>query len=113
MIQTSEFQNQTVLVTGASAGIGAAAAHTFGSRGAHVMVHYNSRREAAEEAVAGIQSAGGTGETVQADLGAAGGVRGLGEWVRVRAGRLPGNHRGFLGGRPPGLGLTPELMERV
>src|ERR1035438_1154953 len=84
MIQTPEFQNQTVLVTGASAGIGAAAAHAFGSRGAHAMVHYNSRREAAEEVVAGIQSAGGSGETVQADLGAPAGVRGLVEWLRAR-----------------------------
>src|ERR1039457_857355 len=57
MIQTPEFQNQTVLVTGASAGIGAAAAHAFGSRGAHVIVHYNSRPEAAAQAVAGIESA--------------------------------------------------------
>ena len=72
MNQTEEFKNQTVLITGASAGIGAAAAHAFGSRGAHVIVHYNSRREAAEQVVAGIAAAGGSGETVQADLDDAG-----------------------------------------
>jgi 3-oxoacyl-[acyl-carrier protein] reductase len=113
MIQTSEFQNQTVLVTGASAGIGAAAAYTFGSRGAHVMVHYNSRREAAEEVVAGIQSAGGSGETVQADLGAPAGVRGLVEWLRVRPVDILVNNAGSLVRRTRVLELTPELMERV
>src|ERR1017187_1882381 len=113
MIQTSEFQNQTVLVTGAGAGIGAAAAYTFGSRGAHVMVHYNSRREAAEEVVAGIQSAGGSGETVQADLGAPAGVRGLVEWLRVRPVDILVNNAGSLVRRTRVLELTPELMERV
>ena len=81
MIQTEEFRNQTVLITGASAGIGAAAAQAFGSRGAHVIVHYNSRREAAEQVVKAIQAAGGTGETVQADLGTKKGLRASAGWL--------------------------------
>src|ERR1017187_4935586 len=113
MIQTPEFQNQTVLVTGASAGIGAAAAHAFGSRGAHVIVHYNSRREAAEQVVAGIQSAGGSGETVQADLAAAAGVRSLVDWLHDRPVDILVNNAGSLVRRTRVLEFTPELMEQV
>ena len=113
MTQTQEFQNQTVLVTGASAGIGAAAALVFGSRGAHVIVHYNSRREAAEQVVAGIQSAGGSGETVQADLGAAAGVRSLVDWLHARPVDILINNAGSLVRRARVLEFTPELMERV
>jgi len=113
MIQTQEFQNQTVLVTGASAGIGAAAAHAFGSRGAHVIVHYNSRREAAEQEVAGIQSAGGSGETVQADLASPAGVRGLVDWLHARPVDILVNNAGSLVRRTRVLDVTPELMEQV
>ena len=113
MIQTEEFRNQTVLITGASAGIGAAAAHAFGSRGAHVMVHYNTRREAAEQAVKAIQAAGGTGEIVQADLGAdAGSPEPL-----LLAPHPPVdilvNNAGSLVRRTKVLDFTPELMNQV
>src|ERR1019366_7989496 len=102
MIQTPEFQNQTVLVTGASAGIGAAAAHAFGSRG-----------EAAEQVVAGIVSAGGSGETVQADLAAAAGVRSLVNWLHARPVDILVNNAGSLVRRTRVLEGTPELMEQV
>jgi 3-oxoacyl-[acyl-carrier protein] reductase len=113
MIQTEEFKNQTVLITGASAGIGAAAAHAFGSGGAHVIVHYNSRREAAEQVVAGIQKAGGSGETVQADLAAEAGVRSLVEWLAERPVDILVNNAGSLVRRARVLEFTPQLMEQV
>ena len=113
MNQTEEFKNQTVLITGASAGIGAAAAHAFGTRGAHVIVHYNSRREAAEQVVAGIAAAGGSGETVQADLAAQAGVRSLVDWLKGRQVDVLVNNAGSLVRRTRVLEFTPELMDKV
>jgi 3-oxoacyl-[acyl-carrier protein] reductase len=56
-------RNASVLVTGASGGIGAATARAFAAEGARVAVHYHSNREAAE-AVAGEVG----GVALQADL---------------------------------------------
>src|SRR5712671_276330 len=107
MIQTEEFRNQTVLITGASAGIGAAAAQSFGSRGAHVIVHYNTRREAAEQVVQAIEAAGGTGEIVQADLASPEGVQSLCEWARTRPVDILINNAGSLVRRTKVLEFTP------
>ncbi len=114
MIQTEEFRNQTVLITGASAGIGAAAAQAFGCRGAHVIVHYNSRRDAAAKVVEALESAGGTGEIVQAELkhqrkfGKA-----LCDWLRGRQIDILVNNAGSLVRRTKVLEFTPELMNQV
>lgn len=60
--------NRTVLVTGASRGIGRAIAQELASRGASVAVNYRSNRELAEQAVHYIQSSGGRAIAIQADL---------------------------------------------
>ncbi|RMH00498.1 MAG: SDR family NAD(P)-dependent oxidoreductase, partial [Chloroflexi bacterium] len=44
------FQGQTVLITGASRGIGRATAVAFAKAGARVAVHFNRQQEAAEHA---------------------------------------------------------------
>src|SRR6478609_7648667 len=59
---------KTALVTGGSRGIGRAIALALGRRGAHVAVHYNAARDAADEVVALIRDAGGRAWTLQADL---------------------------------------------
>ncbi len=48
-----------VLITGASRGIGAAAAMALGSTGFRVWLHYRSREEAARQVAQGIVAAGG------------------------------------------------------
>ena len=60
----------TVLVTGASGGIGRAIALAFGERGCNVALHYNSRREPALETAKLIAGRGGNAEAFQADLSA-------------------------------------------
>src|SRR3954454_2357513 len=113
MTHTDEFKNQTIVVTGASAGIGAATALAFGRLGAHVIVHYNSRKDGAEQVVAGITASGGTGEIVQADLATKTGVDSLTAWLKGRPVEVLVNNAGSLVKRTKTLEFTPELMDTV
>ena len=63
-----DLRGKSVLVTGASSGIGAAVAAGFGRYGARLAVHYN-RGEAEAEAIAGaVRAAGGEAIAVQGDV---------------------------------------------
>ncbi len=62
------FNDQVVLITGASTGIGRAAAIQFGKCGANVIVNYNKSENEAKEVVQEIQSAGSQALAVQADV---------------------------------------------
>jgi 3-oxoacyl-[acyl-carrier protein] reductase len=57
-----------VLVTGASRGIGRAVAIQLATRGFAVTVHYRARRDAAEETLKAIESAGGEGALLAFDI---------------------------------------------
>ncbi|MBP2472399.1 NAD(P)-dependent dehydrogenase (short-subunit alcohol dehydrogenase family) [Crossiella equi] len=70
----SKLTGKTALVTGASRGIGRAAALCLGRAGALVAVHYASNEEAAEATVAEIGAEGGAAFAVRADLGLPGAV---------------------------------------
>ncbi|WP_340107637.1 SDR family oxidoreductase [Pikeienuella sp. HZG-20] len=59
---------RTMLITGASRGIGAATARMAARAGWAVGVNYRSEREAAEALVAEIEAAGGTAAALPADL---------------------------------------------
>jgi len=100
----ADLAGKTVLVTGASTGIGAAVARAFGAAGARVCVHYNSSAEAAEAVVADILAAGGAEAWAeQADLGTPGNAAPLVARVIGRTGRLDVliNNAGDLVGRKP------------
>lgn len=71
------WNEMVALITGGSRGIGAAVAQALGERGAHVVVNYHERRDAAEEVVAAVASAGGAAIAVQADVTDEAGVHGL------------------------------------
>jgi 3-oxoacyl-[acyl-carrier protein] reductase len=62
------FANKTVLVTGASRGIGRAIALAFGQAGANVVVNYVAAEAAAAEVVREITATGGAAIAVKADV---------------------------------------------
>jgi len=64
----TDLTGKVVLITGASTGIGAAAARAFAGAGCKVIVHYNASREPAEKVVADIKAAGGTAAMVGGDV---------------------------------------------
>jgi 3-oxoacyl-[acyl-carrier protein] reductase len=63
-----DLQGKVVLITGASTGIGAAAARAFGRNGSKVAVNYNSSREQAESVAAAIRESGGESALMQGDV---------------------------------------------
>lgn len=62
------FENKTIIVTGASRGIGRGIALGFGQEKASVIVNYHSHREEAEEVVKLIKEAGGKAISFQGDM---------------------------------------------
>lgn len=63
-----DFSGKTVLVTGASGGIGAGIAARFAEAGANIAVHYRSDKAGAETVATAIADSGGRAEIFQADL---------------------------------------------
>jgi 3-oxoacyl-[acyl-carrier protein] reductase len=63
-----DLAGKVVLVTGASTGIGAAAARAFAGERSKVVVHYNASRSAAEAVAADIEAAGGDAALVAGDV---------------------------------------------
>jgi 3-oxoacyl-[acyl-carrier protein] reductase len=66
--QQKPFPAQTVLVTGASRGIGAAIAQRFASIGMNVVIHYLHSHEAANEVARTCMKSGSKVLTISADL---------------------------------------------
>ena len=61
-------EHKTVVVTGASSGIGESIATTFAREGAHVVVNYNSSKGKAEDIVKKINGAGGRAVAIRANV---------------------------------------------
>src|ERR1700679_4133115 len=85
----SNLANKTALVTGASRGMGRAAALALAAAGARVVVHYGRGADEAKAVVDQIRAAGGRADAVSADLAAPDGAHKLAAQVRdLVGGRL-------------------------
>ncbi len=62
------FEGQTVVVTGASRGLGRAIAVAFGAEGAHVCINYQARAEEAQRTRDGVEKAGGSAKLLPFDV---------------------------------------------
>ncbi len=85
-MKENEFAGKTVLVTGSGKGLGRSIAVYFASLGAHVIVHYNKNRQAAEETMDEIRACSGSAVMVQADLSSDPGIEVLSETIREAGG---------------------------
>ncbi|MCC6870432.1 MAG: SDR family oxidoreductase [Burkholderiales bacterium] len=113
---TTDIAGKVALITGASTGIGAAAARAFGRAGAKVVVHYNASQDAATQVVADIAAAGGQAVAVGGDVTREADVRRIVvEALRAFGGRIDVlvNNAGSMLGRVPIADYTVEHIDRV
>lgn len=68
MLRIADLADRSILITGASSGIGAALGRAFAEQGAHVALHYNKNETGAEAVRREVEQAGGKAATVKGDL---------------------------------------------
>ena len=114
-MQTSFAPEHTVLVTGASSGIGAATALVFSRMGARVALHYNKGLDRCREVAAEIETSGRFARTFQADVSHSEECRRLISDVLRECGRIDTlvNNAGGLSERRAFLEITESYWQSV
>jgi NAD(P)-dependent dehydrogenase (short-subunit alcohol dehydrogenase family) len=108
-------QQQVMIVTGGSRGIGAATARLAAGRGYAVCVNYRRDRAAAEAVVADVERAGGRAVAVAADVSREDDVVRLFETVDATLGRVTAlvNNAGILEPQSRVEDITADRLARV
>jgi len=111
----SDLRGKVVLITGASTGIGAAAARAFAGEGAKVVVHYNESGDAAETVAADIRKTGGEAVLAQGDVTIEADVKRIVRDATAAFGRIDVlvNNAGGMLGRVKIEDYTVEHIQRV
>ncbi len=83
-----DLKNRVALITGASSGIGSAAARALAVSGAKVAVNFSRNEKGAADTVAAIEKTGGEAYAIKADVSRAEGCHAMNEAVQSKFGRI-------------------------
>lgn len=106
---------KTIVITGASRGIGAAAARLCGRRGWSVVVNYVGNEKAAKDTADAVVAAGGKAIVVKGDMANEADVVGLFDAAEKAFGKIDGvvNNAGILAASTTLAEMTAERIRRI